>query len=146
MKYIYSNEGNVINIPVSSTKNSKRPSIISMNSLHTTNTNINNMVKGNLMSTEKIIELLTHNYLSLIFGNKNIYFIILYYCLISYIVYVWIITSSIYSQKYSLKFKKIHEYIIPYLIYSISGSRLIIPFIISFIGEFKCIIFFGHFR
>ena len=55
-------------------------------------------------------------------------------------------TSSIYPQKYSLEFKKIHEYIIPYLIYSISGSRLIIPFIISLIGEFKCIIFSEHFR
>ena len=32
-------------------------------------------------------------------------------------------TSSIYPQKYSLEFKKIHEYIIPYLIYSISSSR-----------------------
>ena len=46
------------------------------------------MVKGDLMSTEKIIELLTHNYLSLILWNKNIFFIILYYCLISYIVYI----------------------------------------------------------
>ena len=42
-----------------------------MNSLHTTNTNINNMVKGDLMSPEKIIELLTHNYLS--FSGTKMY-------------------------------------------------------------------------
>lgn len=143
MKHIHHSESNVITIPTSSTKNSKRPSITSMNSLHTTNTNISNMVKGDLMSTEKTIDLLINNSLSLIFGNKNIYFIILYYCFISYMVYAWIMTSSIYPQHYSFEFKKVHENIIPYLIYSISISRFIVPFILSFIGEFKCVIFFG---
>lgn len=143
MQHIHPSESNIITIPASSTKNSERPSLLSMNSLNTMNTNINNMIKGDVTSIEKTNDLITQRALSLIFGNHKIYFIILYYSLLSFIIYAWILTSPTYPQLHSIDFDEIYSTIIPYLIYSISFSRFIMPFILSFLGEQRAVIIFG---
>ena len=143
MQHIHPSESNIITIPASSTKNSERPSLLSMNSLNTMNTNINNMIKGDVTSVEKTNDLITQRALSLIFGNHKIYFIILYYSLLSFIIYAWILTSPTYPQLHSIDFDEIYSTILPYLIYSISFSRFIMPFILSFLGEQRTVIIFG---
>ena len=138
MKHIHPSESNVISIAAS--RNSKRPSINSLN------TNINKMITDDNESVYKGNAIWNYKTIGIIFRNKNIYYILLYYMLVVYMIYAWLITISIFPQRYSLDTTSNSNnniIIITYLIYSISISRIIAPFVLCCLNEGQCVWLFG---
>lgn len=136
MKHIHPSESNVISIAAS--RNSKRSSINSMN------TNINKMITDDSESVYKGNAIWNYKTIGVVFRNKNIYYILLYYMLVVYMIYAWLITISIFPQKYSLDTTtSSSNNIIIYLIYGISISRIIAPFVLCCLSEVQCVWLFG---
>ena len=133
MKHIYPSESNVISIAASGY--SKRSSINSMN------TNINKMTTEDSESLYTRNSICNYKTIGVVFRNKNIYYILLYYLLLVYMIYAWLITISIFPQKYSLDNN--NNIITTYLIYSISTSRIVAPFVLCCLSEGQCAWLFG---